>query len=333
MTTLITGATGFVGAAVLRRLLEEGHQVRVLVRPSSNRRNLEGLSADIVEGDLKDASTLRKALAGCCCLFHVAADYRLWSCNPDELYANNVTGTRNIMLASLAAGVERIVYTSSVATLGLTKNGSPADENTSVDLRDMIGDYKRSKYLAEQEVLALVEQRGLPAVIVNPSTPIGGGDIRPTPTGRMILDAVRGRTPFYVRTGLNLAHVDDVASGHLLALHQGIIGERYILGGHNMSLQEILDKIAAMTGGREPFMRLPHAAILPIAYLSEAWAAMTGRNEPRVTVAGVRLSEKTMYFSSEKACGILGYKIRPLDDSLQDAVEWFRNEIKQGRAA
>jgi dihydroflavonol-4-reductase len=333
MTTLITGATGFVGAAVLRRLLEEGHQVRVLVRPCSNRRNLEGLSVDIVEGDLKDASTLRKALGGCRYLFHVAADYRLWSCNPDELYANNVVGTRNIMLASSDAGVERIVYTSSVATLGLTKNDSPSDENTPVDLRDMIGDYKRSKYLAELEVLALIEQRGLPAVIVNPSTPIGAGDIRPTPTGRMILDAVQGRIPFYVRTGLNLAHVDDVASGHQLALHHGTVGERYILGGHDLSLQRILHKIAAMTGGREPFMRIPHAAILPIAYLSEAWAAMTGGNEPRVTVAGVRLSEKTMYFSSEKACRVLGYKIRPLDDCLQEAVEWFQNEIKQGKAS
>ena len=333
MTTLITGATGFVGAAVLRRLLKEGHEVRVLVRPSSNRRNLEGLSVDTVEGDLKDPATLRKALAGCRYLFHVAADYRLWSCKPAELYANNVAGTRNIMLASLDAGVERIVYTSSVATLGLTRDGSPSDENTQVDLRDMIGDYKRSKYLAEQEVLALVRQRGLPAVIVNPSTPIGGGDVRPTPTGRMILDAICGRIPFYVRTGLNLAHVDDVASGHLLALRHGKVGERYILGGHNMSLREILDEIAVLTGGRKPVMQVPHAAILPIAYLSEVWAAVTGGNEPRVTVAGVRLSQKTMYFRSEKACRALGYKRRSVDESLQDAVEWFRNEIEQGRAS
>lgn len=333
MTTFITGATGFVGAAVVRHLLMEGHQVRVLVRPSSNRRNLEGLSVEVVEGDLRDVPTLCKALVGCRYLFHVAADYRLWSRNPDELYANNVLGTRNVMLASADAGVERIIYTSSVATLGLTKNNEPSDENTPVDLSDMIGDYKRSKYLAEQEVLALVDQRGLPAVIVNPSTPIGAGDIRPTPTGRMILDAVRGRIPFYVTTGLNLAHVDDVASGHLMALHHGTVGERYILGGHDMSLQGILDKIAAMTGGRQPVMRLPHAAILPIAHLSEAWAALVRGDEPRVTVAGVRMSEKIMYFSSEKACRALGYKIRPVDESLHEAIDWFTNEIRQGRVS
>lgn len=324
MKTLITGATGFVGSAVLRQLINAGRSVRALVRANSDRRNLAGLPVEIMIGDLKDRSSLDRTLAGCSILFHVAADYRLWVPNPQSIYETNVTGTRNIMLAAAQAGVTRIVYTSSVATLGLTPDGSPADENTPVSLADMIGHYKRSKFLAEAEVKRLAEEQGLPVVIVNPSTPVGPRDIKPTPTGRMIIDAASGRMPAYVDTGLNLVHVDDVAIGHLLALERGEIGERYVLGAVNLTLKEIFTELAAITGRRPPRIRLPHNLVLPIAYISEAWARMAGGKEPRVTRVGVRLAKKRMFFSAEKARRVLGFHPRPIEEALRDAVDWFR---------
>ena len=324
MKALITGATGFVGSAVLRQLIKAGHSVRVLVRPKSNLQNLTGLPVETIAGDLTDRASLDRAMAGCSTLFHVAADYRLWVPKPQEIYETNVIGTRNIMLAAAHAGVARIVYTSSVATLGLTPDGSPADENTPVSLADMIGPYKRSKFMAEAEVKQLVEEQGLPVVIVNPSAPVGPRDIKPTPTGRMIIDAASGRMPAYVDTGLNLVHVDDVAIGHLLAWERGEIGERYVLGAVNMTLKEILTELAAISGRRPPYIRLPHSLVLPIAYLMEAWAWMTGGSEPRITRVGVRLAMKKMFFSTEKAGRVLGFRPRPIKEALRDAVDWYR---------
>ncbi len=324
MKTLITGASGFVGSAVLRQLIAAGHEVRALVRSSSDRRNLMGLPVQIVIGDLTDRESLDRALAGCSALFHVAAIYRLWVPRHEEIYETNVTGTRNIMRAAANAGVTRIVYTSSVATLGLTADGSPADESTSVSLKDMVGHYKRSKFLAESEVKRLADEEGLPVVIVNPSTPVGPRDIKPTPTGRLIVDAVAGRMPAYVDTGLNLVHVDDVAVGHLLAFEHGEIGERYILGARNMTLKEILTELAILTGRRPPRFCLPHNCVLPIAYLSEAWSYLTHGGEPRVTITGVRLARKRMFFSPDKARRLLGFNPKPIEKALRDAVDWFK---------
>ncbi len=324
MTTLLTGATGFVGSAVARLLLTRGETVRVLVRPGGDRRNLEGLKLELAEGDLTDPRSLDRALRGCQALFHVAADYRLWVPRPDEIYEANVAGTRRLMELAGGAGVGRIVYTSSVATLGLNRDGRPADEATPVALDDMIGHYKRSKFLAEREVDTLVREAGLPAVIVNPSTPVGPRDIKPTPTGRMIVEAAAGRMPAFVDTGLNLVHVEDVAAGHLMAFETGEIGERYILGGENLALGEILGRIAALCGRRAPRVRIPHDAILPLAYAAEAWTRVRGRGEPFVTVDGVRMSRKRMYFSSAKAQARLGYRARPAEAALADAVQWFR---------
>jgi dihydroflavonol-4-reductase len=325
MKTLLTGGTGFVGSAVLRRLLRAGHSVRALVRPNSDRRNLAGLPVEIFQGDLTDQSSLDRALAGCSTLFHVAADYRLWVPNSRSLYEANVNGTRNIMFAAARAGVTRIVYTSSVATLGLMADGSPAHEDTPVRLADMIGHYKRSKFLAEAEVQRMAREEGLPVVIVNPSTPIGPRDIKPTPTGRIIVDALSGRMPAYVDTGLNVVHVDDVATGHLLALEHGKTGERYVLGGANMTLREILTCLAAIAGRKPPRICLPHNLVYPLACLSEAWAWTAGRKkEPRVTLVGVRLARKKMFFSAEKARRLLGFEPRPVEEALRDAVDWFR---------
>ncbi len=323
MTTLVTGATGFVGAAVARALLAKGEAVRVLVRPTSDRQNLAELKVELAEGDLRDTASLARALDGCRLLYHVAADYRLWVPKPEEIYRVNVDGTRALVRAAMDARVERIVYTSSVATLGLGPGDGPGDETTPVGLADMIGHYKRSKFQAEAEVRRLVAEEGAPVVIVNPSAPIGPGDVRPTPTGRMVLEAAAGKMPAYVDTGLNVVHVDDVAAGHLLAYEHGRIGERYVLGGRNMSLKEILDEIAHLTGGKPPGFRLPHNAILPIAHVAEWWARLTG-TEPFVTVDGVKLAKKRMFFSSAKAEADLGYRARPAEEALRDAIDWFR---------
>jgi dihydroflavonol-4-reductase len=324
MKALVTGATGFVGSAVGRALLQDGWQVRVLVRRGSNRRNLDALAVELFEGDLADRRSLDGALRGCAALFHVAADYRLGARHPEQLYRTNVDGTRNVLEAARHAGVERIVYTSSVATMGLPADGSPGRETTPVGLADMIGHYKRSKYLAEQVVLEAAAA-GSPVVIVNPSTPVGPGDIKPTPTGQIVLDAAAGRTPAYVDTGLNVVHVDDVAAGHLLAYRLGRVGERYILGGENMTLREILGEIARLVGRRPPRIRLPIAVVLPVAYVAEALARLTGRPQ-RVTLEGVRMARKRMFFSSEKAVRELGYRWRAPSQAFEDAIAWLRGQ-------
>jgi dihydroflavonol-4-reductase len=299
-----------------------GSQVRVLVRSGADRGNLQGLPVEIAVGDLTDRASLERALAGCTALYHVAADYRLGTREPAQLYRNNVDGTRNILDAARHAGVERMVYTSSVATIGLPQDGSPGEETTPVALVDMIGHYKRSKYLAE-ELVRDAARTGFSAVIVNPSTPIGPGDVKPTPTGQIVLDAARGRTPAYVDTGLNIVHVDDVAAGHLLAFHRGRAGERYILGGQDMTLREILTQIAQLVGRKPPRIRLPHAALLPIAFVAEAFAKASGRGT-RITVESVRMSRKRMFFSSAKAIRDLGYSSRAPLAAFQDALAWFR---------
>jgi len=324
VTTLITGASGLVGAAVLRALIEAGHQTRAMVRPHSDRRNLEGLDVEIVTGDLRDKDSLKAAVAGCEALFHVAADYRLWAPNPQEIIDSNVIGTRNIMEAALEEGVSKVVYTSSVATLGLNADGTPSDEATPVTLDDMIGAYKRSKFLAEEVVREMVAGKGLAAVIVNPAAPVGPRDIRPTPTGRMIVQAAAGKMPAFVDTGLNIVHVDDVARGHLLAFERGEIGERYVLGAENATLREILGEIARITDRRPPKVNLPHNLVLPIAYVAEAFARITGGPEPMVTVDGLKLSRKHMFFSIDKARRDLGYEPRPAKEALVDAIDWFK---------
>ncbi len=325
MTALVTGATGFVGAAVARKLVSEGITVRALVREAANLGNLQGLGAELAVGDLNDPESIRRAVAECDVVFHVAADYRLWARNPFELLKTNVEGTRNVIRAACDAGVDRIVYTSSVATLGIHPDGTPADEETPVSLADMIGIYKRSKYLAEREAEQLVRQDGAPVVIVNPSTPIGPGDIKPTPTGRIIVEAATGKIPAFVDTGLNVVHVDDVANGHILAWRKGVIGEKYILGGEDMTLAEILAEIAHLSGRRPPTVSLPHNAVLPIAWCVEQWTRMTGGDNPFVTVDGVKMAKKTMFFSSDRARRQLGYSWRPAAEALADAVAWFRD--------
>ena len=325
MTVLITGASGFVGSAVLRRLLADGAAVRALVRPASDRRNLDGLDVEVVTGDLGDRDSLARAVRGCEALFHVAADYRLWTRDADAMMRTNIGGSRDIVRAAAEAGVARIVYTSSVATLGLNADGSPADEDTEVTLSDMIGPYKQSKFMAEEEVRRLAHRHGAPVVIVNPSTPAGPRDIKPTPTGRMIVEAASGRMPAFVDTGLNIVHVDDVAQGHLMAWRRGEIGQRYVLGGDNMALSDILAGIARAAGRRPPRIRIPHGAVMPIAYLAEAWTRITGGTEPFVTVDGIRMARKKMYFSSAKAERALGYRHRPAAAALGDAVAWFHD--------
>ena len=322
MTTLVTGANGFIGAAVVRALLEAGQQVRALVRAGSDRSNLHGVDVEVFEGDITVAETLDAAMMGCRFVFHLAADYRLWVPDPESMYATNVQGSVNVIEAAARAGVEKLVYTSSVAVLGANADGTPADEATPVAVEDMIGHYKRSKYLAEEAVGKRAYELGLAVVTVNPSTPIGPGDIKPTPTGRIIVDAAAGRIPAYVDTGLNVVHVDDVAAGHLLALGSGISGQRYILGGTDLSLRQILSLVAARTGRSSPRVRLPHWFVAPVAYVSEGWARLTG-TEPRVSVDGVRMSAKRMYFSSAKAVRELGYRSRPPEEAISAALGWF----------
>jgi dihydroflavonol-4-reductase len=319
--SLVTGATGLVGSAVVRALLQAGHRVRVFVRANSNRRNLANLSVEIAEGSLEDAQSLAHAVAGCRFVYHVAADYRIWVPDPAPMFRTNVSGTRDLLTVALEAGVERVVYTSSVATLGLIPGGS-ADETTPSSAKDMIGPYKRSKFEAEELAREFARERGVPVVIVNPSTPLGPGDVKPTPTGRLILEAARGQMPAFVDTGLNIVHVDDVAAGHLAAAQNGRIGERYILGGENMSLAEILDAVSRAVGRHPPRLKVPHTMLFPIAFAAEFAARITGR-EPFVTLDGVRMSRKKMYFSSSKAARELGYKPRPAREAITAAVEWF----------
>ena len=326
MRVLVTGGTGFVGSAVVRALVERGERPVCLVRRGSDRRNLEGLAVDLVEGDLTDAASLDAALAGCGSLFHVAADYRIWVRDPQAMARVNVAGTRALMEAALRRGVERIVYTSSVAVLGRTGHQAPADEETPVSLGDMIGTYKRSKFLAEEEVRRLQREEGLPVVIVNPSTPIGPCDVKPTPTGRIVVEAARGRLPAFVDTGLNVVHVDDVAAGHLLAFEKGEVGQRYVLGGEDLSLADILAGVATLRGRRAPRWRLPRRPLFPLALAAETWARATGGGEPLLTLDGLRMAAKPMYFSHRKAEQHLGYRPRAAELAIADAVEWFERQ-------
>jgi dihydroflavonol-4-reductase len=318
----ITGGSGFVGSAVARELLCAGIGVRALVRRSSPRKNLDGLEIEIVEGDMRDTASMRQAAKGARYVFHVAADYRLWAPDPDEIISANIEGTRSVMEAARDAGVERVVYTSSVATLKLHEDGTPADESEPLSETEAIGAYKKSKVTAERLVERMVGE-GLPVVTVNPSTPIGPRDVRPTPTGRIVIEAAEGRMPAYIDTGLNVVHVDDVAAGHLAALRRGRIGERYILGGENMSLADLLGRIARSVGRSPPTIRIPRQLIYPIAIGAEALARLTGK-EPFVTLDGLRLAKYRMYFSSAKAERELGYRPRPADKGIRDAIDWFR---------
>ncbi|MDV6343472.1 hopanoid-associated sugar epimerase [Nitrosomonas sp. Is37] len=323
MKSLVTGANGFVGSAVVRCLLAADHEVRAFVRPGSDRRNVMKLPIEISEGDLRDVTSLKRAVTGCHNLFHVAADYRLWVPNPTIMYDVNVNGTRALILAAAEAGINHMVYTSSVATLGLNSNNLPADEETPSTLASIAGHYKRSKFLAEQAVQALVREHQLPLVTVNPSTPIGPRDVKPTPTGRIVLDTLRGKMPAYVDTGLNVAHVDDIAHGHLLAFQYGKPGERYILGGDNMTLLQILQTIDDLTGKPTKRKSIPVKLMLPIAHTMEMVAKIT-KTEPRATVDSIHMAKKKMFFTSAKAARELGYQSRPAAEAIKDAIDWFR---------
>jgi dihydroflavonol-4-reductase len=322
VTTLVTGGTGFIGAHLVRALLARGDVVRCLARPGSRRDNLAGLDVEIVTGDLCDPSSLEAAVAGCDVVFHCAADYRLYARDPGELYAVNVEGTRCVLRAAAEAGASRIVYTSSVGALGLEPDGRPATEITPVTLERMIGHYKRSKFLGER-VAEELASAGAPVVIVNPSTPVGELDIKPTPTGRMIVDFLAGRMPAYVDTGLNLIDVRDVADGHLLAAERGRVGERYILGHRNLSLREILGTLATLTGLEAPRLRVPHW--LPAMYATASTALARARGvEPRVSIESVRMSRYRMYFDPAKAVRELALPQTPVENALERAVAWFR---------
>lgn len=321
---LVTGATGFIGSHVARMLVERGDRVRVLVRRSSRIDNLEGLDVEPVIGDLRDTESLTSALTGCRALFHVAADYRLWSRNPQELYESNVGGTRNILCAAKGAGVERVVYTSSVGALGIPADGSPGTEETAVSLNDMVGHYKRSKFLAEEEARRFVREEDLAVVIVNPSTPVGENDIKPTPTGKIVVDFLNGKLPAFVDTGLNLVDVRDVAAGHLLALERGKPGERYILGNCDVTLQGILQRLAAITGLKAPKRRIPYQAAYAAAWADTLLFGTMLKREPHIPLEGVRMARKYMYFDASKAVRELGLPQSPIDEALRRAVEWFR---------
>lgn len=319
---LVTGASGFVGSAVARVLINAGYEVRALLRPTSKRTNLTGLDIEIVEGDMRDPAAAERALAGVRYLFHAAADYRLWALDPQQILLTNREGTRLLMQVALRQGVERIVYTSSVATIACAGNGKPADETMPLSEENAIGAYKKSKVAAERVVEAMIANENLPAIIVHPSAPIGPRDVKPTPTGRIIVEAARGRIPAFVDTGLNLVHVDDVASGHLAALVHGQPGDHFILGGQNVMLSELLAQIALLCGRKPPTLRLPRSVLYPFAFATEAMAHVT-RREPFLTVDGLRMSKHRMFFSSAKAERALGFRPRPYCQAIADALAWF----------
>jgi dihydroflavonol-4-reductase len=323
MKTLVTGGTGFVGANVVRALLKRGVEVRALVRPRSDTGNLDSLEVELVAGDLRDRGSLEAALNGCDMLYHVAAMYALWARDPQEIYDSNVTGTINILEAAGQAGVQKIVYTSSVATIGLPKDGTPGTEEVPLAPEDMVSDYKRSKYLAEQEVLKYA-QRGLPVVIVNPSFPVGAWDVKPTPSGQIIVNFLRGKIPAYVDTGLNVVDVEDVALGHVLAAERGRIGERYILGHTNLTLPELFQLLAQVSGMNAPRIRIPYGFAYLSACVSELVARTITHKPPFATLAGVKLSRKRMFFDSSKAVQELGLPQTPAIEALSKAVQWFR---------
>ncbi len=322
MKAFVTGSTGFLGSHVARALLNRGAELRLLVRGSSRLDNIADLNAERVVGDLRDIESLKRGMSGCEIVFHVAADYRLWAVNGRELYDSNVEGTRNILSAAKAAGVQLVVYTSSVATMGFGNNGQLTDENTPVTLSNMIGDYKRSKFMAEQLVIEAA-RAGQHVIMVNPTTPIGERDIKPTPTGRIIVDFLKRKFPAYVDTGLNLLDVTDCAEGHLLALEKARPGERYILGGENLTLKQILDKLAAITGLPSPKIELPYAVAYATGVVDTLVTGKLLRREPRVTLDAVRMGRKKMFVSSAKAERELGWSAAPVDDALLRAVDWF----------
>ncbi|MGH9539870.1 MAG: hopanoid-associated sugar epimerase [Terriglobales bacterium] len=322
MLAFVTGATGFVGSHVARVLAEQGADLRLLVRPSSELRNIADVKAERATGDLRDPASLKRAVAGCEVVFHVAADYRLWVRDPDEMYRSNVEGTRAILEAARESGVRRVVYTSSVATMGFT-NGHLADETSPVSLANMIGPYKRSKFMAEQIAIE-AGRSGMDVVVVNPTTPVGECDIKPTPTGRIVVDFLKRKFPAYVDTGLNLVDVSECARGHVSALEKGTSGERYILGGENLSLKQILDKLAAITGLPSPRIRVPYALALATGVVDEVVTGYIRKREPRATIDAVRMGRKKMFVSSGKAERELGWKLVPVDDALGRAVSWFR---------
>ncbi len=323
MKVFVTGATGFVGSHVARVLSQQGAELRLLVRKTSRCDLIETLSAERVIGDLRQPETLRSAMQGCELVFHVAADYRLWVPDADQMYRSNVEGTRALIQAAQAAGVRRIVYTSTVATMGFTANGHPADEQSPVALSDMIGHYKRSKFMAEQVALE-AGRKEVGVVVVNPTAPIGEQDIKPTPTGRIVVDFLKQKFPAYVDTGMNLVDVVEVAKGHLLAVERARPGERYILGGENLTLKQILDKLAAITGLPSPKMKLPYAMALATGAVDTLFTGRLLKREPRVTLDAVRMGRKKMFASSAKAERELGWRVVPVDDALRRAVEWFR---------
>jgi len=323
LKAFVTGATGFLGSHVARVLADQGADLRLLVRPTSNLKNLEGLTAETATGDLRDAASLEKAMSGCDTVFHVAADYRLWVRDPNEMYRSNVDGTRALLEAARKNGVGRVVYTSSVATVGFTSDGRPADEDSPVSLANMIGHYKRSKFMAEQVALE-AGRSGMHVVTVNPTTPIGEQDVKPTPTGRIVVDFLKRKFPAYVETGLNLVDVRECARGHVATLEKGRSGERYILGGEDLTLKRILDKLGQITGLPSPKIKLPYIFAFAAGIVDEAVTGLLLRREPRATVDTVRMGKKKMFASSAKAERELGWKIVPIDGALRRAVEWFR---------
>jgi dihydroflavonol-4-reductase len=323
MKAFLTGATGFVGSHVARALAAAGADLRLLVRPTSRTDNITELQAEIAFGDLRDPGFLKSAMSGCEFVFHVAADYRLWVRDPEQMYRANVEGTRAVIQAAQQSGVRRVIYCSSVATMGFTIEGKIADENSPVSLEDMVGHYKRSKFMAEQVALE-AGRGGANVVVVNPTTPIGERDIKPTPTGGIIVDFLKRKFPAYVDTGLNLADVKEVARGHLLAMEKAVPGERYILGGEDLTLKQILDKLAALTGLPSPRMKVPHAVALGFAAFDQFFIGTIMRKEPRATVDTVRMGRKKMFASSAKAVRELGYRIVPVEDALERAVHWFQ---------
>ena len=324
MKILLTGATGFLGSAILRRLTLEKADVKVLIRENSNRSNLKGQKVDICIGDLLDIKSLERAIRGCNILIHTAADYRIWAPNPAEIIESNVQGTKNIMAVAGSAGVGKIIYTSSVAALGSSSPPGGTTEDTPSSIEEKIGAYKKSKYLAEIDVLNMHKKDGLPVIIVNPSAPIGPRDIKPTPTGQLVLRAASGKIPVYVDSGLNVVHVDDVADGHLLAIQRGKEGEKYILGGENLTLLQILTIIADITGQKPPILKIPHELALSIAYISELWARYFSHTEPFATIDSVKMSEKPMFYNSHKAITELGYKTRPIKQAFVESINWYK---------
>jgi dihydroflavonol-4-reductase len=323
MKCFVTGATGFLGSHVARQLLAKGADLRLLVRASSRTDNIADLSAERVVGDLRDRESLKRGMAGCEVVFHVAADYRLWAVDGRELYESNVEGTRNVLDAARDSGVRRVVYTSSVATMGFGNNGRVTDESTPVSLANMIGDYKRSKFMAEQLVIEAA-RGGQDVVLVNPTTPIGERDIKPTPTGRIVVDFLKRKFPAYVDTGLNLVDVKECAEGHSLAMEKAVPGERYILGGENLTLKQILDKLAAITGLPSPTIKLPYAVAYATGVVDTLVTGTIRQREPRVTLDSVRMGRKKMFVSSAKAEHTLGWNPGPVDGALRRAVDWFR---------